>query len=241
MYKNIAFDIYGTLIDIHTNEYEIATWQKLADTLAFYDVNYSASELKEAYFMSCDLQMKAGEKEHSHPEVDIVEVFRHIFENKNKKTSKMLATHLAQEFRAFSTERLRLYNNVAETLARLKKTGKKLYIVSNAQRCFTRPELLKLGIARFFDGIIYSSDYKCAKPSTELFNVLFDKYKLDRKETIYVGNDPLTDVNGAHNAKFDCIWFKTNLTDPDAKPRFAPKFTVSGGDFSEIGEIILKQ
>ena len=38
MYKNYVFDVYGTLVDIHTNEYEIATWQKLAKTLAFYDV-----------------------------------------------------------------------------------------------------------------------------------------------------------------------------------------------------------
>ncbi len=240
MYKNIVFDIYGTLIDIHTNEYEISTWQKLADTLAFYDVNYTAEELKEAYFMSCDLQMKAGEKEHTHPEVDIVEVFRHLFENKNKKTSKILATHLAQEFRAFSTERLRLYNGVTETLTKLKKAKKKLYIVSNAQRCFTRPELVKLGIARYFDGIIYSSDYKCAKPSAELFKVLFEKYKLDKNETIYIGNDPQADVDGAKNAKIDCIWIRTNLTDPDAKPRFAPKYTISDGNFAEISSILLK-
>lgn len=239
MYKNIVFDVYGTLIDISTDEYDVATWQKMADALAFYDVNYTAEELKKAYFDGCDLQMKLNEK-CDHPEIDVVDVFRRIFEAKNKKASKTLATHLAQVFRAFSTRKLRLYDNVTETLAQLKKAKKKLYILSNAQRCFTRPELVKLGLAKYFNGIIYSSDYKCAKPSAELFNVLFDKYKLDRKETVYVGNDPLTDVNGAHGAKIDCMWIKTNLTDPDAKPILDPEYVVTNGDFAEVAKLTLK-
>lgn len=241
MYKNYVFDVYGTLVDIHTNEYEIATWQKLAKTLAFYDVNYTAEELKEAYFMSCDLQMKQGEKKFQRPEVDVVEVFRHIFANKNKKASKTLATHLAQEFRAFSTERLALYNGVVETLNKLKRAKKKLFILSNAQRCFTRPELVKLGIAKYFAGIVYSSDYGCAKPDPALFNVLTDKYKLDKKETVYIGNDPLTDVDGAKNAKIDCLWIKTNLTDYDQSPKLSPKYEINNGDFTQVAQLLLKK
>lgn len=239
MYKNIVFDVYGTLIDIRTDEYDVATWQKMADALAFYDVNYTAEELKRAYFDGCDLQMKLNAK-CDNPEIDVVDVFRHIFEAKGKKASKTLATHLAQVFRAFSTRKLRLYDNVTETLTQLKKSKKKLYVLSNAQRCFTRPELVKLGLAKYFNGIIYSSDYLCAKPSAELFNVLFDKYKLDRKETVYVGNDPLTDVNGAHGAEIDCMWIKTNLTDPDAKPILDPKYVVTNGDFAEVAKLTLK-
>lgn len=241
MYKNYIFDVYGTLVDIHTNEYEYATWQKLTETLAFYDVNYTPEELKKTYFMSCDLQMKLGEKSFKHPEVDVVEVFRHIFENKNKKASKLLATHLAQEFRAFSTEYIRLYQGVAETLNKLKRAKKKLFIVSNAQRCFTRPELMKLGIIKYFTAIAYSSEYKCSKPDATLFNALIEKHKLDKKETIYIGNDPLTDVDGAKNAKIDCLWIKTNLTDGNARPKFQPKYTIENGDFTEITKLTLKK
>lgn len=238
MYKNYVFDVYGTLVDIHTNEYELATWQKLADTLKFYGVNYSAQELEETYFASCDLQIQQGKANFQYPEVDVVEIFCQIFANKGKKAGKSLATHLAQEFRAFSTQYIRLYDGVVETLTKLKKAGKKLYVLSNAQSCFTKTELGRLGLRKYFSGIIYSSDYKCAKPDAKLFETLVKKYNLDKKETIYIGNDGFTDVVGARNAKIDCLWIKTNLTGNEV-PTVPPKYTVDG-DFREISKLLLK-
>lgn len=238
MYKNYVFDVYGTLVDIHTNEYELATWQKLADTLRFYGVNYSAQELEETYFASCDLQIQQGKANFQYPEVDVVEIFCQIFANKGKKAGKSLATHLAQEFRAFSTQYIRLYDGVVDTLTKLKKAGKKLYVLSNAQSCFTKTELGRLGLRKYFSGIIYSSDYKCAKPDAKLFDALVKKYNLDKKETIYIGNDGFTDVVGARNAKIDCLWIKTNLTGNEV-PTVPPKYTVDG-DFREISKLLLK-
>ena len=241
MYKNFIFDVYGTLVDIHTNEYDGSTWCKLAETLNFYGVDYTPQELSETYFSSCEWQMRINAKQYKHPEVDVVEVFRHIFENKGKKAGKSLATHLAQEFRAFSTEYIRVYDNVHEMLTKLKKAGKKLYIVSNAQSCFTKPEMAKLGLRKYFSGVVYSSDYKCAKPDAALFNALIDKHKLDKKQCIYIGNDPVTDVEGARNAKIDCLWIKTNLTVEGVIPKIAPKYTVNSGDFTEIAKLLLKK
>lgn len=241
MYKNIVFDIYGTLVDIHTNEHELASWEKLTKSLAFYGINYTPEELSAAYFSSCELQMKAGKKDHKYPEIDVVEAFAHIFENKGKKVTKTLATHLAQEFRAFTTEYIRLYPEVKETLAQLRKAGKKLFVLSNAQACFTKHELEKLGLTKYFDGIIYSSDYKCAKPDKALFDVLFTKYKLAKKDTIYVGNDAVCDIQGARNARIDCLWIRTNLTDPDATPSYPPKFIVGNGNFKEIYSLLVRQ
>ncbi|MCH5156535.1 MAG: HAD family hydrolase [Clostridiales bacterium] len=241
MYKNFIFDVYGTLVDIRTNEYENSAWSKLSETLSFYGVDYTPQELSETYFSSCEWQMRTGAKNFKHPEVDVVEVFRHLFENKGKKAGKSLATHLAQEFRSFTTQYIRVYDGVLETLTKLKKAGKKLYIVSNAQSCYTKQELAKLGLRKYFSGIIYSSDQKCAKPDATLFNALINKHKLERKQCVYIGNDPVTDVDGARNAKIDCLWIKTNLTPCDVSPKLAPKYTVSSGDFTEITKILLKK
>ena len=238
MYKNFIFDVYGTLVDIHTNEYEEETWRKLADTLDFYGVEYSVAELREAYFSSCELQMTLGKKHFQHPDV---EVFRHIFENKNKKASKSLATHIAQEFRAFSTEYVRVFDGVVDVLKELKRAGKKLFILSNAQSCFTKPELNKLGLLKYFNGVIYSSDEGCAKPDAALFARLLDKYKLNKKECVYIGNDPYTDVDGARNAKIDCLWLKTSHTPFDVQPRFLPKYVVNNGDITEVSRLLLKR
>ena len=240
MYKNFIFDVYGTLIDIHTNEYEETTWSKLRDTLRFYGVEYTVPELRETYFSSCQLQITLGKKQYAYPEVNVVDVFRHIFENKNKKASKSLAMHIAQQFRAFSTEYVRVFDGVVDTLKELKRAGKRLYILSNAQTCFTKPELTKLGLLKYFNGAIYSSDEGCAKPDSVLFTRLLDKYDLNRSECIYIGNDAITDVDGARNAKIDCLWLKTSHTS-DAQPRFTPKYTVPNGDITELPRLLLKK
>lgn len=240
MYKNFIFDVYGTLVDIHTNEYESNTWQKLADTLDFYGVNYTVDELRDTYFSSCELQMIARKAKFKYPEIDVVEVFTHLFDNKNQKATKSLATHLAQEFRAFSTDYINVFDGVEPTLAALKKAGKKLYIVSNAQRCFTQPELTRLGLIRYFDGIVYSSDWQCSKPDAALFNVLISRYKLDRKQCVYIGNDAFCDVEGARNAKIDCLWLKTSHTPRDSVAKFAPKYILHNGYMPDILPLLLK-
>ena len=196
--------------------------------------------MRETYFGSCELQITLGKKKHTCPEVDVVEVFRHIFENKNKKAPKSLATHIAQQFRAFSTDYIRLFDGVIDTLKTLRKAGKKLYILSNAQTCFTKPELSKLGLLKLFNGVLYSSDEGVAKPDAELFKRLIDKYKLNRKECIYIGNDPTTDVDGARNAKIDCLWLKTSHTPLDIQPRLTPKYTVQSGNIAEVATLLLK-
>ena len=240
MYKNFVFDLYGTLVDIHTNEHESSAWEKLSETLSFYGLHYTPSELSETYFSSCEFQMRQGKDLHKNPEVDVVEVFRHIFENKGKKAGKSLATHLAQQFRAFSTDYIRLYGGVLETLTKLKKAGKKMYLLANAQSCFAKTEVANLGLRKYFKGIVYSSDYKCAKPDVALFNTLLDKYKLDRKETVMIGNDVATDVEGARNAKIDCLWLKTNLTKENSA-KIAPKYVISDGNFTEVTKLLAKK
>ncbi len=239
MYKNYVFDVYGTLIDIYTNEYDNGVWTKLAEALDFYDVRYTPEELQETYFACCDLQMRAGEDLFKHPEIDVVEVFRQIFNNKGKKANKTLATHMAQVFRAFSTKYIRLYDGVIELLQNLKRAKKKLYILSNAQKCFTLPELNKLGIRRYFNGIMYSSECKCMKPDTAFFNALINKYKLDRRETVFIGNDAATDIAGANASHLDSLYIQSNLSSP-ANNDVPAKFRIMNGDVNEIGRILLK-
>ena len=46
-YDNYIFDLYGTLVDIHTDESATAIWEKLAMFYGYYGALYEAKELKE--------------------------------------------------------------------------------------------------------------------------------------------------------------------------------------------------
>ena len=120
----------------------------------------------------------------------------------SRRTAEIYMSSL-EEFRAFSTQHIAVYDGVTETLAKLKKAGKKLYILSNAQACFTAPEIARLGLKKYFNGIVYSSDYGCAKPDPKFFDVLFKKYNLNKKETVYIGNDKLANGRVGKIAQID--------------------------------------
>lgn len=49
MYKNCVFDLYGTLIDINTDEWSIDIWEKMAVYYGYKGAIYTAEELNEEY------------------------------------------------------------------------------------------------------------------------------------------------------------------------------------------------
>ena len=44
-YDNYIFDLYGTLVDIHTDESDTAIWEKLAMFYGYYGALYEAKEV----------------------------------------------------------------------------------------------------------------------------------------------------------------------------------------------------
>ena len=49
MVQTCIFDLYGTLVDIHTDEEKPEVWKKLALFFRYYGADYTPAELKEAY------------------------------------------------------------------------------------------------------------------------------------------------------------------------------------------------
>ena len=123
MYQNYIFDLYGTLVDIHTNEKKAYLWKKMS-----------------------------------------------------------------------------LFTGVPEMLQRLKDAGKKGFLLSNAQALFTAPEIPLLGLTKYFDGILLSSDAGVKKPDPAFFEMLLKQYHLNPSECLMTGNDDIADCHGAASA-----------------------------------------
>jgi putative hydrolase of the HAD superfamily len=236
MYENIIFDIYGTMIDVWTDEGDDATWQSITPLLDFYGVKLLPEQVKVMFFEGCQKQLANGKKRYDYPEIDVVKIFYDILESQNLGC-KTKATFLTHAFRVASTRKLQLFDGVVETLTKLKRAGKKLYILSNAQASFTKNELNKFGLPKFFKGIVLSSNYGIAKPSTQFFDVVVDKYHLDKSKSIYIGNDLNSDILGANNANMHCIWLNTGRLQNNGVAN--PTYTIDDGDFTKICDIVL--
>lgn len=49
MYNNYIFDLYGTLIDINTDEWNDDLWKKIGILYAYKGAHYTYDELNEEY------------------------------------------------------------------------------------------------------------------------------------------------------------------------------------------------
>lgn len=234
MYKNVIFDFYGTLADISTNENKRSLWKAMAQFFSFNGAVYSPAELKKSYFGSVKALYDTSPFEH--PDVDLAVVFEKLYTDKDIVPSQECVRLTAQAFRILSTDYLRMYGGVTELLDALHMRGKKVYLLTNAQRLFTVPELELLGIYEKFDGIVISSDVKCCKPDKNIFKALTDGFSLKPEECVMIGNDAYADIAGAYGAGMDAVYVKSNLS-PDIEPEYA-RYTTDTAHLADILKIV---
>lgn len=213
MYKNYIFDLYGTLIDINTDEDNFLLWEKLSLFFSFKGANYSPSELKLSYTNLVNYHL-AKVVHTDYPEINLENIFSLLYKNKNIIPSCELITDTAQFFRILSIKYIKLYEGVLDLLNYLKSNNKNIYLLSNAQRVFTLYEMKLLNIEQYFDDILFSSDYDFCKPDQNFFNALIKKHNLNPSECIMIGNDPICDIQGAINVGIDTLYLHSNLS-PD--------------------------
>src|SRR5450830_1523309 len=116
--KGIIFDVNGTLIDIHTNEWHDDVYRVISNLLSYYGVALNPNVVKDLFFRTIKKQkLASGERQ---PEFDVVEVFREIVAQHATDFTRALPApqrdqlpmFLAEVHRAASRVRLQLYPGV---------------------------------------------------------------------------------------------------------------------------------
>ncbi len=226
MYQTYIFDLYGTLIDIHTDEENLKLWECMRDFFSFYGANYTLKELKQSYHQIVQAQeenlkieqSKKNPNKEVFPEIDMFCVIKELYLRKEIDVSKDIIKLTGQFFRTGSTEYIRLYKGAEDLLRELKKKGKQIILLSNAQRVFTEHEIKALGIDIYFDDIFISSDYGVKKPDLNFFALPYKKHGLSKNNTIMIGNDPNTDILGAQKFGFDTCYLHSNISPKKEDP-----------------------
>lgn len=251
-YTDLIFDLYGTLVDIHTEENDLV-WEKTALYFGFYGAHYTGQELKDAFHAAlAEREAQAGQSYECFPDIPFESVMAELFCAKGvKEHADTLAINAAQLFRISSMEYIKLYPHVPEALAQLRRHGYRLWLLSNAQRIFTEYELRHLGLGEQLDGIYISSDYGCRKPDVRFFRALLEEQQLDPNRCLMIGNDRHTDIAGAKSAGLATLYMHTNLTPSDqapADPALSPgkvpgncrHYEYEGYDWNELAQILIK-
>ena len=209
-YQNYIFDLYGTLIDIHTDEEQALLWEKMAEKLSDeYGANYAGKELREKYLLTCkEEEIALREQSHAeYPEIKIENVWAKLINSKISvgTVEPNDLEPLCVFFREASRDKFCKYKDTDKLLRTIKESGRKIFLLSNAQLFFTRQELRDADIEKYFDDIFISSDMGIKKPQKEFMENLIKKHSLNKGECVMIGNEVLCDGGVAKANGVDSI------------------------------------
>ena len=140
-----------------------------------------------------------------------------------------------------------IFENFAKTAVRydfalpmlegLKKDGYKLGLITNGQRALQYKKLELTGLRYVFDEIIVSGEVGVEKPDREIFDLMREKLGFAPREMVYVGDNPLNDVDGgAAAAGWRTVWVRSTRVSDYGK--YKPDEVVN--DVSEL-PVLLKE
>lgn len=234
--KGVFFDLYGTLIDIRTDEYDPWVYATLSQYLSYLDVRIGPDELKNRFFGWVEALMKQSPERH--PEVDVFEVFRNIMTAfGSTRPSRQRIVNVAMLFRSLTRRQFGIFPGVSETLGRLKQRYR-LGLVSDAQWVFSEPEMEITGVRMFFETRLLSSKLGFKKPDARIFVKAMDALKVRPEHAVYIGDNPSKDLVGARNSGMKCIIFRSPMSQFDGSRYngFRPDACIQ--DYSELDPVL---
>ncbi len=102
------------------------------------------------------------------------------------------------------TKYSRLFSGVNFVLRHLKAKKYKIAVASNRPTRFSWILIRHLGLKKYFDYVLCADKLKHIKPHPEILNIIMQRFSLEPKHTIYVG-DMVIDVRAGRRARVKTI------------------------------------
>ena len=117
-----------------------------------------------------------------------------------------LAERLLAHFRESYERHCHLADGVRSTLDELRRRRLKLAVVTNGPSALQRRKLAVLGIGSSFDAILVSEEEGVRKPDSRIFLRALERCGVAAHDALFVGDHPVADIEGAHNAGLRVAW-----------------------------------
>lgn len=241
--KVIFFDVYQTLIDIDINEEnkkrnQANAWEYLAKSIGEYGVKIQSAELIELNKKQQENFYIGKDKKIQHH--NFCKILGNILkDNFDVELPKEKACSLIYEYHKIARGYARLYPGVAETLARLKEKYT-LSVASYTQGCFTKSELIELGIDKYFSYFVYTSDIGFHKASPKFYKQCLEITGEKAENCAMVGDNYDVDILIPQKLGIKTIWVKNPLTTHQYTHLFEqePKDMINLAEFIKLPEVI---
>lgn len=213
----IFFDAAGTLFEVRGSVGEI--YHKFARR---YGIEVEPELIQQAFSREFRHQPPLAFP----PDTSEPDLYRLEFEWWKMLVRKVFTGHNFPRFDDFFAEVFeffrgpdawQLFDDVIPVLTALKKSGRRLAIISNFDSRLIEV-LDQLGIDRFFDGVHLSSRIGSAKPDRRIFLEALRIHGIEPGQALHLGDSLREDVEGASAAGLRAVWLDRGGSFPDNPP-----------------------
>lgn len=198
MIDAVLFDLDGTLFDRTTTVTEVVRQQHAR----YAELHHISAMRYVARFLELDA--------HGYIPKDIV--YRTLVGEVGAPAA--LADLLFQDFRARYHDACVPIAGMRETLDALRREGYRLGVVTNGGDAFQRRTVAALGIADLLGVVLTSEGEAIQKPDPAIFHRACAALAVAPGATVFVGDHPAVDVDGAAGAGLRAVWLHNSFWDP---------------------------
>ena len=121
---------------------------------------------------------------------------------------------LRADFKTHFPERCFPMRDIVPTLASLRARGLKLGVVTNGSVRTQTRKIDGLGIRSYLDCIVISEAIGFHKPDARIFEAALQRLGAQASEGVFVGDNPLVDIEGAKRAALRAVWKRDDFWPP---------------------------
>jgi HAD superfamily hydrolase (TIGR01549 family) len=186
----VLFDLGNTLVC--QNPYK--TFQKI---LGSHGIIRTTEEIEEAFTKAgreFDMEKYSGLSAHEFYTQLNINILKHLGIT-NSNALQALAEDI--DIQWFKASRVHVYSEAKQTLAKPKKMGLKLGLITDGYKSDLEKILPKTGLLKFLDICVCGDTVGKRKPNPQVFRFALNKLDIQASEAIFVGDRIETDYIGA--------------------------------------------
>ncbi|KMP12598.1 hypothetical protein UR09_00790 [Candidatus Nitromaritima sp. SCGC AAA799-A02] len=214
-YKAILFDWAYTLVDL-IDEDDHAAFVRLTDFLRERGVELPDFDRLFTAYQDMFYGLIA-ESRQTHREACFETVLRYLFfrfgiELQDRATWTEILTVYYDVIHGVRI----LYPDVVGTLEAMQKAGVRMGVVSNTTnpKFIKEEEMHRTRLDRFFEFALYSSVMPYRKPHPSIFRAAVERFGLEAREILFVGDDLRMDVAGPQAVGLSTAWLNRKGASP---------------------------
>ena len=191
--KALLFDLDETILDRTSSLIKFVNWQA--------EVQLALNNTQKRNYLSRFIEL---DNYGSLWKDKVYEILIPEFSITNYSADDLLSVYV-ETFSKFCQPKLHSLDAIRD----IKEMGLKLGLVSNGRSPFQERNFASLGISELFDTIVISETVGYRKPDHRIFEHSCRNINVTPSESIFVGDNPLTDIRGANSVGMYTVFIPT--------------------------------